>query len=331
MVKKYKIELRGKEIEIEQLDDGKFLIPKEVNELTTITSGCVNFDDCRIPYKNEDTPKGGYGGMEIGIGKPSEHQKYNSSQEANKTGRFPANLLVSDDVLNDGEITKSIKGKQREVKNIGSFGGGTTGEHNEYSDSGSFSRYFSLDSWWKERFNKLPENIQKTFPFIITPKPSKSEKTKGLDGFNTEKTVFIEKTRNMGRNPICQVCGKSKRDRGGGICNCENPIWKEQQNIATSNNHPTVKSIKLMSYLIILGSREGDIVLDPFIGSGTTGISAKLNRRNYIGFELDKEYCKIAEARLKYWSMPKEERERHDKKLKIIEKTKDDKQKRLED
>lgn len=64
------------------------------------------------------------------------------------------------------------------------------------------------------------------------------------------------------------------------------------------NIHPTVKPIKLMSYLIMLGSRKGDIILDPFIGSGTTAIACKLLNRKYLGFEISKEYVEIANARL---------------------------------
>ncbi len=65
------------------------------------------------------------------------------------------------------------------------------------------------------------------------------------------------------------------------------------------NNHPTVKPIALMEYLIKLVSKEGDDILDPFVGSGTTLIAcAKLNR-NGIGIEKEEEYVKIANARLK--------------------------------
>ena len=65
------------------------------------------------------------------------------------------------------------------------------------------------------------------------------------------------------------------------------------------NIHPTVKPLKLMSYLVVLGSRESDVVLDPFLGSGTTAIACRMLNRNYIGIEISEEYCKIAEARLK--------------------------------
>ena len=95
-------------------------------------------------------------------------------------------------------------------------------------------------------FEELPENIQRTYPLIQTPKPSKKEKQIGVD----------------------------------------------------KNNHPTIKPIKLMSYLITLFTREGDYVLDPFMGSGTTGLACKLLNRNFIGIDYTEEYFNIAEERL---------------------------------
>lgn len=62
--------------------------------------------------------------------------------------------------------------------------------------------------------------------------------------------------------------------------------------------HPTQKPIKLMQALIELATQEGQIVLDPFCGSGTTLVAAKNTGRKYIGFELNPEYFEIAETRL---------------------------------
>ena len=64
------------------------------------------------------------------------------------------------------------------------------------------------------------------------------------------------------------------------------------------NNHPTVKPIKLMEYLITLITPPNGIVLDPFFGSGTTGVAAVNLGFHYIGFELDKTYCDIAAKRI---------------------------------
>lgn len=57
--------------------------------------------------------------------------------------------------------------------------------------------------------------------------------------------------------------------------------------------HPTMKPIELCSYLIELSTVEGAVILDPFAGSGTTLVAAKVSKRNYIGIEISKEYIKI--------------------------------------
>ena len=64
------------------------------------------------------------------------------------------------------------------------------------------------------------------------------------------------------------------------------------------NNHPTVKPIALMEYLIKMVTPKGGIVLDPFAGSGTTLVACKENGFKYIGIEKEEEYIKIIEARL---------------------------------
>lgn len=62
--------------------------------------------------------------------------------------------------------------------------------------------------------------------------------------------------------------------------------------------HPAIFPEQLAADHILSWSNPGDIVLDPFAGSGTTAKMAKLNNRNYIGFEISKEYCDIAEKRI---------------------------------
>jgi DNA modification methylase len=64
------------------------------------------------------------------------------------------------------------------------------------------------------------------------------------------------------------------------------------------NNHPTVKPIALMEYLINMITPKGGVVLDPFMGSGSTGVACKNLKREFIGIEKEAEYLKIAEARI---------------------------------
>ena len=67
----------------------------------------------------------------------------------------------------------------------------------------------------------------------------------------------------------------------------------------TGIKHPTVKPVKLMEYLIQLVTPDGGIVLDPFMGSGTTGVSALKNNYDFIGYELDENYFEVAEQRIR--------------------------------
>ena len=64
-------------------------------------------------------------------------------------------------------------------------------------------------------------------------------------------------------------------------------------------NHPTIKPLDIIQNLIINSSQENDIVLDPFLGSGTTAVASVNTNRQFIGFELDKVYFKTAYDRIK--------------------------------
>lgn len=63
--------------------------------------------------------------------------------------------------------------------------------------------------------------------------------------------------------------------------------------------HPTEKPLKLFKHLVEISSNEGDLVFDPFMGSGTTALACKALVRDYLGCEISPEYCKIAEDRIK--------------------------------
>ncbi|QTA82702.1 SAM-dependent DNA methylase [Desulfonema limicola] len=140
---------------------------------------------------------------------------------------------------------------------------------------GNNSKFFDLEIWWEKKLNlsELPHELQETYPFLHVPKPSKKEKEAGLDDFEAKRV-------SDGRKKI-------------------NDTAFQRDATLRRNTHPTVKPIKLMSYLITMGSREGDIVLDPFAGSGTTCIASKILNRRYIGIEMNPEYHEIAVQRIK--------------------------------
>ena len=65
--------------------------------------------------------------------------------------------------------------------------------------------------------------------------------------------------------------------------------WEKQE-----GKHPTQKPLRLLYRIILASTNEGDTVLDPFSGSGTTGIAANLLGRKYIGIEQDEQFCELS-------------------------------------
>jgi len=121
----------------------------------------------------------------------------------------------------------------------------------------------------------LPLEVRKTFPFLVCAKASKQEKNKGCE--DLEGMVRFASEGESGKFLPTRDSGSHK---------------------IKGNAHPTVKPIKLMSYLITMGSREGDLILDPFCGSGTTLLAAHQLHRKYLGIELNPEYAQIIKKRM---------------------------------
>jgi DNA modification methylase len=134
---------------------------------------------------------------------------------------------------------------------------------------GEHSKFFDIDKWANEHL-----------PFIWVPKASRKEKEAGLQEIVDQ---------------IAKEAGRLK----------DNGLLGKLRSEPRKNPHPTVKPLKLMSYLITMGSREGDIVLDPFSGTGTTCIAAMSLKRDYLGIEIAKEYHEIALKRLEYFRRKK--------------------------
>jgi 16S rRNA G966 N2-methylase RsmD len=258
-----------------------------VDQALSNGKGVTWLDDCRIPYQSEQDKY--QKDCEFGYRKYTSKHGYDTIKDgemdrkigSDDKGRFPANLLVEDDVLNDGKVTGNTfrKGKQKQGGKY--FFGMIEAQEDSaagYNDSGSFSRYFSLDSW-----------TEKTLPFLIVPKAAKAEKDKGLEGLE-------EKALPHNTHMRCATCGLQIVGNPKPNCQCE---IKQEIRQTAKNFHPTVKPLKLMSYLITMGSREGDIVLDPFCGSGTVLIAARQLARDFIGIEISQEYIEIANTRLK--------------------------------
>ena len=76
-------------------------------------------------------------------------------------------------------------------------------------------------------------------------------------------------------------------------------IWNINPARAKKIGHPAPFPIELPQKFINLYTYKNDLILDPFLGSGTTAIAAKLLERNFVGYEIEEEYIQIAKSRLK--------------------------------
>jgi site-specific DNA-methyltransferase (adenine-specific) len=118
--------------------------------------------------------------------------------------------------------------------------------------------------------------------FFYCAKASKSEREEGLVG--------MEKKVRSNARPDSPMDSK----------------WADHDSITShQNHHPTVKPLALMKYLVTMFSREGQIVIDPFAGSGTTLIACERLNRKYIGIDSNEDYVEIAKRRINLYGQGK--------------------------
>jgi DNA modification methylase len=116
-------------------------------------------------------------------------------------------------------------------------------------------------------------------------------------------TSFAGDTGSASRFFYCAKASPSERNAGvAGVAGVGALRDKGRASSPKRNHHPTVKPIALMRYLVRLITPPGGIVLDPFMGSGTTGIAAQLEGFGFIGIERESEYVEIARARIAHFS-----------------------------
>ena len=144
--------------------------------------------------------------------------------------------------------------------------------------------------------NKYPQDTGGASRFFYVAKASKSERNFGLN-----EELGKRKTPMAGRGQgglKCKKCNKWKNS--GSPCKCQNPEFEEIkfESKPNFNGHPTVKPVKLMQYLVRMITPPNGTVLDPFSGSGTTGVACKIDGFNFVGLELSEEYAKIAQQRI---------------------------------
>ncbi len=159
----------------------------------------------------------------------------------------------------------------------GTFAGGEPGrgsDTNYRHHQGRYPANVILDDVAAERVGEPSR-------FFYLAKPSRKEKDTGLDDMPKKLKVY----NGTSNTPMKNMNSLQER-------------WTTHQR----NHHPTVKPISLIRYLCRLSKTPSDgNVLDLFMGSGTTGLAALQEERDFIGIEIDKEYFQIAEKRMAYY------------------------------
>jgi site-specific DNA-methyltransferase (adenine-specific) len=151
------------------------------------------------------------------------------------------------------------------------------GLEDKQNDGGRFPANIMFD---EEAGKILDEQSDKASRFFYCPKVSKKERNAGLEDME-------DRPSQLNSGGIGRKTSVEKRLETNG----ENAP-------TTKNHHPTVKPIALMEYLIKLVTPKGGTVLEPFMGSGSTGIAAKNLGMSFIGIEKEEEYFEIAKQRI---------------------------------
>lgn len=122
--------------------------------------------------------------------------------------------------------------------------------------------------------------------------------------FKPNAPPLIQKNRFVPSTELIWVASKSKRYFFNYEMATKLNNGKQMRNLweipaeRHKTSHPTEKPEKLLERIILIGSKEGDTIFDPFMGSGTTGVVAKRFNRNFIGIEIDDKYFEIAQKRI---------------------------------
>lgn len=250
--------------------------------------GAVNIDATRIPYSSQQDKEMASSFFQSLEGKSFENSSLRQNRkedirvgDVSEIGRYPANLIVSGNPLKGeetegsgvggrGDIGFKFQGQEAGFKAMNRFNSIQKSEIFDFNkvqtmvhpqDFGSPNRFYDLDRWAEKNNITLTENDS---AFLDVPKPSNSEKEQPTDNSDRYDGKFPSST--------------ADKD--------------------FTNKHPTIKPLLLFQYLLKMFTKENWLVLDPFAGSGTTGVACyRLNRR-FILIEKELEYFNIAEKRI---------------------------------
>lgn len=225
-------------------------------------TGAINIDGCRVPTNGEQVPVFTQDGKQKFVNRPQITRQIGTRD----TGRWPANICTdgSPEVLELFPTTGPSKAANRGLMNCTRHGGlgdlGTNPRDGTDTVRGHADNGGSAARFFAE-FNRIH----------YCAKASRAERDMGLQDMPAQTTAEWEHDGHPHRN---------------------------KKATARTNTHPTVKPLSLMRYLCRLITPPGGTVLDPFTGSGSTGVAASQEGFGFIGIELSPDYAATAEQRM---------------------------------
>ena len=210
--------------------------------------------------------------------------------------------------MSDGEENPSIA-RYASTQQQGNNGWGHVNRGARFDDSAAASA--ALGRWPANLIHDGSDEVIAAFP------EAKGQQGKSDDSQRSQANCYGT-TSDNGKQYVPRVetdksaarffyCAKtSRKDRNEGLADPGpqfkhgDTLRKVENTATTGNNHPTVKPTDLMAYLCRLVTPPGGVVLDPFMGSGSTGKAAMREGFRFIGIEREPEYMEIAEKRIEH-------------------------------
>jgi site-specific DNA-methyltransferase (adenine-specific) len=213
--------------------------------------------------------------------------------------RKPFKGTVADNVLEYGVGGLNIDGTRIETTdnlNGGGYGGNNVGVATYALGDGrktlptnklTKDDFVQPEGRWPANVIMDEEGDEDWKRYFYCPKANKKDRDEGCE--NLEAKEIAGKGNGLARS--CETCGANTMDG----CDCEDRTFS---NPKRTNHHPTVKPTELMRYLVRLVTPKDGTVLDPFMGSGSTGKACILENKGFIGIELSEDYINIAKSRI---------------------------------
>ena len=266
-------------------------------------TGGINIDDCRVGTEKVSTHSNGKGNTgDKGIYGTYANQQGSEERE----GRFPANIIFDEEagkILDEQSGNKTgqrgvVKGTEPSHSKKNAIYGDYSMVDGKYAepidDLGGASRFFYCPKAQKKDRNEgMPEEVP-TFTgrprredgSVIYKETHPEEWAKAMEGKpRKEKTSLAAAEEKINQRPVGVAFTK------------EENMFNQKGRM---NIHPTVKPTDLMTYLVRLVTPKGGTVLDPFMGSGSTGKAAIREGMDFIGIEREDEYMEIAKTRIEH-------------------------------